>query len=333
MCIRDRHQSTFAGNRTTSGVAGAIQIERSQPDLDQVTFTGNAATSTAAIFARDTTANFRRLILWGDSGPGGEMSSSGGHVTLSDSVVQGGCPANATCSEVVAGDPLLGPLQDNGGAAPTLLPGIGGSALDAGDPATCGTAPFDTDQRGVARPQGPACDIGAVELRQAQLAVGVAGPGSVTADTAAGTTPTSGGIAACAENGGDCLAGYPAESGAATVVLKLQPVPHAHLALVTDTCGADGTAAGALDGENYTIAPLGADCAVVVEFALDVHRVGGALGGLAGSGLVLQLNGDETVAPAATDATFQFPTALPWGAHYDVAVTTQPTQPLSLIHI
>jgi hypothetical protein len=56
-------------------------------------------------------------------------------------------------------DPLLGPLQNNGGPTPTqaLLPGS--PAIDAGDSVGCPP----TDQRGVARPQGTACDIGAYE--------------------------------------------------------------------------------------------------------------------------------------------------------------------------
>ncbi|MEL7447880.1 MAG: choice-of-anchor Q domain-containing protein [Pseudomonadota bacterium] len=55
-------------------------------------------------------------------------------------------------------DPLLGPLQNNGGSTATheLLPGS--PAIDAGS-ATCEA----TDQRGVARPDGPVCDIGAFE--------------------------------------------------------------------------------------------------------------------------------------------------------------------------
>jgi CSLREA domain-containing protein len=68
-------------------------------------------------------------------------------------------------------DPLLGPLADNGGPTPTRLPAATSPAVDAialgttstGVPswALCGGAL--QDQRGVARPQGPACDIGAVE--------------------------------------------------------------------------------------------------------------------------------------------------------------------------
>ena len=63
-------------------------------------------------------------------------------------------------------DPLLGPLRDNGGPTFThaLLPGS--PAIDAGNPATPGSggnACEATDQRGVSRPQGVACDIGAYE--------------------------------------------------------------------------------------------------------------------------------------------------------------------------
>lgn len=55
-------------------------------------------------------------------------------------------------------DPLLGPLADNGG--PTLTHALlaGSPAINAG-PAKC--SPLD--QRGVIRPQGKACDIGAYE--------------------------------------------------------------------------------------------------------------------------------------------------------------------------
>ena len=56
-------------------------------------------------------------------------------------------------------DPLLGPIGDNGGPTPTmpLLPGS--PAVDAGDNQVCPAH----DQRGVARPVGSACDIGAFE--------------------------------------------------------------------------------------------------------------------------------------------------------------------------
>lgn len=46
-----------------------------------------------------------------------------------------------------------------------MLPAAGSPAIDAGDAATCAAAPVDNrDQRGGARPHGPQCDIGAIEV-------------------------------------------------------------------------------------------------------------------------------------------------------------------------
>jgi hypothetical protein len=56
-------------------------------------------------------------------------------------------------------DPMLGPLQDNGGPTWTHALLTGSAAIDAGDPAG---APSE-DQRGVPRPQGAGVDIGAFE--------------------------------------------------------------------------------------------------------------------------------------------------------------------------
>jgi hypothetical protein len=56
-------------------------------------------------------------------------------------------------------DPMLGPLADNGGPTPTMALLPGSPARDAGDDSVCPA----TDQRGIRRPQGAACDIGAFE--------------------------------------------------------------------------------------------------------------------------------------------------------------------------
>jgi hypothetical protein len=65
----------------------------------------------------------------------------------------------------VSADELnLGPLQDNGGPTMThalqTVPVVS-AAIDQIPEADCGVT---TDQRGVLRPQGPACDVGAFEL-------------------------------------------------------------------------------------------------------------------------------------------------------------------------
>ncbi len=68
------------------------------------------------------------------------------------------CRLNAA-GDLTNTNPLLGPLADNGGPTPThaLLPGS--PAIGTGDNNGCPS----TDQRGVPRPQGAFCDIGAYE--------------------------------------------------------------------------------------------------------------------------------------------------------------------------
>ena len=56
----------------------------------------------------------------------------------------------------------LGPLAANGGPVQTRAPGAGSTLVDVIPPAECAVP---VDARGVARPQGPACDIGAVEVQ------------------------------------------------------------------------------------------------------------------------------------------------------------------------
>lgn len=71
-----------------------------------------------------------------------------------------------SCNVAMGPDPLLGPLQDNGGPTPTRYPGRGSPVIDA---APCDPS-VTVDQRGAPRPQdgiidGPVtCDIGSVEV-------------------------------------------------------------------------------------------------------------------------------------------------------------------------
>jgi hypothetical protein len=85
------------------------------------------------------------------------------------------------------GNPLLGPLANNGGPTFTMVPQPGSSAIN-GVPATC---PVTIDQRGIQRP-GPnktSCDIGAVETgitNPTQLSVSKAGFGTGTVTSSPG---------------------------------------------------------------------------------------------------------------------------------------------------
>jgi hypothetical protein len=77
-----------------------------------------------------------------------------------DSGVYGFTPGPTDIVPNVAVKKILAPLKNNGGSTLTHALVKGSPAIDA--------APVDancpaTDQRGVARPQGGGCDIGAVE--------------------------------------------------------------------------------------------------------------------------------------------------------------------------
>jgi uncharacterized repeat protein (TIGR01451 family) len=74
-----------------------------------------------------------------------------------------------TCNLVASGDltdtnPLLGPLADNGGGTLTYALLAGSPAINAADNTACAASPVNNvDQRGISRPQGATCDIGAFE--------------------------------------------------------------------------------------------------------------------------------------------------------------------------
>lgn len=181
--------STFTGNSVQGyyGRGGAIYNRGvggpSNVRLDQVTFSGNTATfagsldyASQAIYtmgSRATTLVERSIVA--DAAPfvAGTVAPD---IVLNQTVVPVGapCPAYATCTDTIEGDPLLGPLQQAIGSTPTLLPGTAGVAIDAVD---CGDAA--TDQRGVERPQGLRCDAGAVEQRVRVLTLELEGDGSI----------------------------------------------------------------------------------------------------------------------------------------------------------
>ncbi|MGO9759922.1 MAG: choice-of-anchor Q domain-containing protein [Solirubrobacteraceae bacterium] len=85
----------------------------------------------------------------------GRNIDSGTDCGLSDTI-----PGQADQSDT---NPLLGPLQSNGGPTMTMALAPGSPALDK-VPASGADCP-STDQRGVLRPQGSGCDIGAFELQ------------------------------------------------------------------------------------------------------------------------------------------------------------------------
>ncbi len=166
--------STISGNTAFGG--GGIVDHSGTIDLNNVTIANNSADSGGGgISSFDSFIFLKNTIIAGNtdaSGQGpecliieGPRLGSQGHNLIQDTT---GCPIGGDSTGNITGvDAQLGTLADNGG--PTLTHALlaGSPAIDAGDPAapgSGGTACEATDQRGVPRPQGAACDIGAFEF-------------------------------------------------------------------------------------------------------------------------------------------------------------------------
>jgi hypothetical protein len=173
------NNSTLAGNSATAA-AGAIYSRLAAVILNHATITGNRAGLEAGglgVYAGALSA--RNSIVAGNLRAGdpsdfvdncalapGLAVASHGHNLVED----GTCNLTdltdiAVSSSDVGLDPLG--LRDNGGPTPTvaLLAGtIGVDAVPVADCTAIDGTPVTTDQRGVTRPQGPGCDVGAFEL-------------------------------------------------------------------------------------------------------------------------------------------------------------------------
>jgi hypothetical protein len=117
-------------------------------------------------------------------GPGSDAGVSQGYNYSTDD----SCNLAATGDVQSGADPLLGPLAANGGPTLTRLPSATSPLLDRIPVASCqdgSSAGITTDQRGVVRPQGVGCDVGAVEV----VFVPATAPGAPLAPDAVLLTP------------------------------------------------------------------------------------------------------------------------------------------------
>ena len=169
--------STISYNRAESQRGGGIQIQgalefdTTDVKLVNSTVASNTAPSAGGIAKLDGLITLSNTLVVGNSNGDCQWDASPG---LPNRVVSGGnnLDSDGSClpdgvrqsSDIPTGNANLGPLDDNGGPTLThvLLPGS--QAIDAGNDAVCMAAPINgVDQRGVTRPQGTHCDIGAYE--------------------------------------------------------------------------------------------------------------------------------------------------------------------------
>ncbi len=179
--------SAFTGNSASTGGGGIANYGGATASVANTTFFTNTATGASGgggLWNNGTLAVNNSTFSANSASPGGGIRIAGGSATLRNTLIAnsasgGDCVgtlsgtnnnnlikdtgANAcgltdgANGNIIGQDPNLGALT----GSPAYLPLTAGSpALNAGDNASCAA----TDQRGVFRPQGGRCDIGAFEM-------------------------------------------------------------------------------------------------------------------------------------------------------------------------
>jgi len=151
---------TFSRNSASLN-GGGMENYDSSPVLTNVTFNENVAAIGSGMTNYFSNPQINNTIFWGNTSSDGrsQVYNDNSSPTLSDTVIQDGCPADSICTNIITSDPLLGALGSYGGYTQTIPLLDGSSAIDTGNDETCAA----TDQRGVTRPQGAHCDIGSYE--------------------------------------------------------------------------------------------------------------------------------------------------------------------------
>ncbi len=145
---------TFSYNTVLSSTTGAILNDSGALEVVNGTISHNAWPALARTGGSIVLTNTIVAASIGGVNCNSPLTSNGYNLDSGSS-----CGLHAT-GDISNTDPLLGPLVNNGGATLTRILQTGSPAIDAGNDSICP----GVDQRGVTRPQGDHCDIGAYEV-------------------------------------------------------------------------------------------------------------------------------------------------------------------------
>ena len=173
-------------NALFTGRGGAVETEAGTTlTVDRSTFSHNSGAQGSSIWSNGTTTIRSSTFFDGIDGGPFVIGRPAGTVSIGGSIVGeeaavGVCSApltsigfnelqDTTCGPLATGDRIgtvaLDDFADNGGPTLTRLPhGDVIDAIPSGTPGLCDSSTASaTDQRGLPRPSGAGCDIGAVE--------------------------------------------------------------------------------------------------------------------------------------------------------------------------
>jgi hypothetical protein len=179
--------STFVGNTGPGG--GAIDNDATLSVSNTTIFNNTAGSTGGGGIVNFGSATVTQSTLFGNSSPYGAdvYNCCGATMTLSMSILARAAGGGANCGGTAVGDagynlddatgcgflssggsisgvdPKLAALDNNGGATQTMALHSDSPAVDA-IPSNVPGCSGSEDQRGVSRPQGAGCDIGAYEL-------------------------------------------------------------------------------------------------------------------------------------------------------------------------
>jgi hypothetical protein len=246
---------TIDGN-TASSNGGGLTAFGTADLLANVSLVANTVQASGG--GGDVYVTGKQLLHVHDSliaaGAGGNCAfSSGGSILSEGYNAEDGTSCGLSGPGDLASATLqLGALAMNGGPTETVALMPGSQAIGAGDPAGCTDAygaALATDQRGVARPQGVHCDIGAFELAMAPTntalpaVTGTDVQGNTLSSTTGSWTGNLSGLTRqwqdCNSSGAGCtdIAG----ATAATHILTFADAGHTLRLLVTATNGTGST--------------------------------------------------------------------------------------------
>lgn len=156
---------TFSGNGASLG--GALFVSNGTESLTNVTFSGNTGSAACAL-GGSTICNLGGTVIFkntivANSLSGANCYNGGTFIDNGHNLESGNsCGFSAAHHDLINIDPLLGPLQNNGGYTDTLALLKGSPAINKGTNTGCPAK----DQRGHVRitATDPTCDIGAYEF-------------------------------------------------------------------------------------------------------------------------------------------------------------------------